>query len=90
MIGGPITIQSSRLTYANWMAAQSFTSRRSAYRLTDSTVILADGPKHTGNQCRNSSKRALSATKREQQVQRLGNELIKEISEEASSRLRLL
>src|SRR6516225_1679415 len=64
--------------------------RRSAYRPTDSTVILADGPKHTGNQCRNSSTKALSATKRGQQVQRLGNELIKEISEEASSHLRRL
>jgi len=43
MIGGPITIQSSRLTYAHWMVARSFASRRSACRPTDSTVILADG-----------------------------------------------
>ena len=58
-IGGPITIQSPRLTSANWMVARSFASRRLAYRLTDSTVIPADGSRRIGNQCRSSSKRAL-------------------------------
>ena len=81
MIGGPITIQSSRLTYAHWMVARSFASRRSACRPTDSMVILADGSKRTGNQCRNSVTGGLLVTKRVAQVRRLGNELIKEISE---------
>ena len=85
MIGGPITIQSSRLTYAHWMVARSFASRRSACRPTAATVILADGSKRTGNQCRNSVTRGLLVTKRVLEVRRLGNELIKEISEEASS-----
>jgi hypothetical protein len=85
MIGGPITTQSPRLSCAEWMAVQSFASRRSAYRLTDSTVILADGLKHIGDQWMNSLIRARLVTKRAQQVWRLGSELIKEISEEAGS-----
>src|SRR6516165_6840284 len=48
-------------------------------------VILADGSKRIGNQCTNSSTRALSATEREQQVRRPGNGLIKAISEWAPS-----
>ena len=48
---------------------------------TDSTATLGDGSKPIGNQCRNSSTKALLATKREQQVQQPGNELIKESSE---------
>ena len=59
---------------------QSSASRRSAYHRTASTVILADGSKHIGNQCRNSLKRAPSVTKRAWQVRRLGSELIMEIS----------
>ena len=39
-------------------------SLRSAYRLTDSTVILADGWTRIGNQCTSSLRRALSAIKR--------------------------
>jgi hypothetical protein len=60
---GPITTQSPRSTRAKWMAVRNFALLRSAYRLTDSTVILADGSKCIGNQCRNSSTTALLATK---------------------------
>ena len=67
------------------MAAQSFGSLRSAYRLTDLTVILADGSKPIGNLCRNSSTKVLLAIKRGQQMRLPDNELIKENSEQALS-----
>ena len=60
-------------------------SRRSAYRLTDSTVILADGLKRTGNQCRISLRRAPLVIKRAPQVRRLDSELIKGLSEKPGS-----
>ena len=81
MTGGQITTQSPRSNCAKWKLGRNFASLRSAYRLTDWTVILADGSKRIGNQCTSSSTRALSATKREQQVRRPGNGLIKAISE---------
>ena len=49
-------------------------SLRSAYRLTDWTVILADGSKRIGNQCTSYLTRAISASKREQQVRRPGTD----------------
>ena len=63
------------------MAAQNFGFLRSACRLTDLTVILADGSKHIGDQCKTSLRRAPLVIKRAQQVRRLDSELIKEISE---------
>ena len=79
--GGPITTRSSLSTCTKWMVARSCASLTLACRLTASTAILADGSKRIGNQRTNSSRRALLATRREQQVRRPGNELIKEISE---------
>ena len=84
-IGGTTTTQLPRLTCASWMVARSFASRRSAYHLTASRVIRADGSKRIGNQRTNSSRRALLATRREQQVRRPGNELIGDISDGAGS-----
>jgi|SRR6516165_4256549 len=63
------------------MAAQNFGFLRSACRPTDLTVILADGSKHIGDQCKTSLRRAPLVIKRAQQVRRLDSELIKELSE---------
>jgi len=79
--GGQITTQSLRSNCVKWKLGRNFASLRSAYRLTDSTVILADGWTRIGNQCTSSLRRALSAIKREQQVRRPGDGLIKAISE---------